>query len=118
MPACPRASVSVVPIADVSGVASPIGMYQTVFPFRALTPDTGLTASKVVAAALYFATSALIADVLALEALAVALEVEPMFEVAPVLDEFELDPLLEHAPTARTTAATPVIPMSFPSPLR
>ena len=101
-----------VPIADVSGVASPIGMYQTVFPFKALTPDTGLTDAKLATAELYCATSALKADVLPPEALAAALETEP------VLDGLGLDPLLEHAPTARTTAAAPVTPMSFPSSLR
>jgi hypothetical protein len=121
MPACPRAAVIFVPIADVSGVASPIGMYQTVFPFKALTPDTGLTGAKLVAAALYFASSALMAEVLALEALAIALEalaVALALAVEPVLDALELEPLLEHAPTASTTAAAPVTPTSVPSRLR
>ena len=129
MPACPSAAVRFVPIEVVSGVASPIGMYQTVFPFRAPTPDTGLTAAKLVAAALYFASSALRAEALTLEALAVALEALEALAVAlealavalavePVLDALELEPLLEHAPTASTTAAAPVTPTSVPSRLR
>lgn len=116
-PTCPRACVRFVPIADVNGVASPIGMYQTVFPFKALTPDTGLTVAKLFAAALYFASSALMADALAPEALALEALAVPL-EAEPTLDELELAPLLEHAPTTKTTTAAPATPMSLLRPRR